>query len=131
LEFDDVKHLDDEELHDVEFKYGGKLFLVEAKGKTKQGDKGDVQQLKGWVEKKLDEGLKKENVEGILVVNHYRNKDPSSRENPLTDKAIQFLKYGSHKFFTSIFLFEVIKKVVKREMNKEDARKEIIAGEKY
>lgn len=131
LGFDDVKHLDDEELHDIEFKYKKKLFLVETKGKTKQGDKGDVQQLKGWVEKKLEEGVKKEDIEGVLVVNHYRNEDPSNRGDPLTDKAIQFLKYGNHKFFTGIFLFDIIKEVVEEKLNEEKAREKIANGENY
>lgn len=131
LEFEDVKHLDNGESHDVEFKDNGKIFLVEAKGKTKPAEKTDVQQLRGWIDKKIEEGYKAEEVRGILAVNHYRNDDPQSRAQPLTDKAVEFLKLGNYIFITTIFLFNIIKEVISDKLSKEDARKKIIIGESY
>lgn len=54
LEFEDVVHLkDNPDNHDIEFKYNDKLFLVEAKGKGKEGNKDDIQELEGWVKRKI------------------------------------------------------------------------------
>ncbi|MDD2665530.1 MAG: hypothetical protein PHD13_01930 [Methanocellales archaeon] len=133
LEFNDVKHLkEDPDNHDIEFKYSGKLYLVEVKGKGKEGDKEDIQQLEGWVKKKIvNEDMKIDELEGLFVINHYRKIDPKERDDPLTPHAKQFLKLHNFKFITTPYLFNSIKKIRNSEMTKEEVQEDISKGEKY
>jgi len=93
LEFENVKILNDPGYHDVEFVDNGKLYLVEVKGKGKHGNKDDILQLGGWIEKKLNEGMKRDELEGLFMVNHYRKEDPTKRNDSLTPPAKEFLKH--------------------------------------
>lgn len=133
LEFKDVVHVkENPDNHDIEFKYIDKLFLVEAKGKGKEGNKEDIQELEGWVKRKIvNENMKRDELEGLFIVNHYRKVAPEERGDPLTPHAKEFLKLNNFKFITTPFLFILIKKVQKAEITKEKAREEVIKGEKY
>jgi hypothetical protein len=131
LEFDQVKHTDDSESHDVEFTDKGKIYLIEVKGKGNAADKGDVTQLYGWIDKKLDQGTNADDLQGILAVNHYRHVDPAQRQGPFTEKAVQFLKQRRLLYLSTPFLFDILKKVMNSEITKENARKLVVEGEKY
>jgi len=128
LGFKSVKHLKDPEYHDVEFKFNNKLYLVEVKGKGKHGTKKDVLQLGGWIAKKLDEDMKRNELEGLFVINHYRKEDPTKRENSLTEKAKEYLNLYDSKFIETVHLYELIRNVLDNEITKEEARSEIIKG---
>lgn len=132
LEFKGVVHFrDNPDNHDIEFKYNGKLFLVEVKGKSKEGDKDDIQQLEGWIKRKIiNENMKSDELEGLFIINHYRKVAPEERGDPLTPHAREFLKLNNFKFITTPLLFNLIKKVLKAEIIKEIAREEVVKGEK-
>ncbi len=130
--FKDVKHLGkDPNKHDIEHPIQRKVRIYEIKGKTGLGDKEEVNQLGGWITKKIaDDNLKSEQVEGVFIVNHCRFENPKKRKAPLTPHAKEFLKHHQCKFFTTIFLFDLIKKVVEGELTKEKAQKSILEGMK-
>ena len=131
LEFENVVFIDNEESHDIEFSFEGNLGIIESKGKCAQGDKEDVQQLRGWIDKKVDEGNKADKLTGFLLINHFRGDNPSERDIPLTDKAIQFLKIGNFKFFATPSLYKLIQEVMDGKISKKDARNKFWQGEKY
>jgi len=131
LEFEDVQHHKEKDSHDVSFLYDGKKYLLEIQGTTKQGNKDKIGQLRGWIEKEVDKGINPDKIVGIFVVNHFRDKDPKERGEPLTKHAISYLKLYHFKFFTTWFLFNIIKGVIKGEISKEKARKLVVEGETY
>lgn len=75
--------------------------------------------------------MKKEELEGLFIVNHYREITPEERGTPLTPHAKEFLKLNNFKFITTPYLFNLIIKVQNGEMTKEKAREEVVKGEKY
>lgn len=129
LKFDNLKHLKDPEYHDIEFTHDDKLYLVEVKGKGKNGNKDDILQLGGWIKQKIDEGMKIDEIEGLFVINHYRKIDPSTRGDNLTIKAKEFLKLYNCKFIETFCLYKLVKKVLNNEITKEDAREIVITGQ--
>ena len=131
LGFQDVKHHYKEDYADISFKHKGILYLLEIEGTTKQGSKSKVNQLHGWIKKAVDEGVDPDRVIGILVVNHFRDKDPKDRGDPITKHAKNYLKLYRFRFFTTCFLFNLMKKVIEGSLTKEKAREEIVRGEKY
>jgi len=131
LGFEDVQHHKEKDSHDISFLYSGIKYLLEVEGTTKQGSKDKVGQLRGWIEKEVDKGTNPEKLVGIFVVNHFRDKDPKERGEPLTKHAVNYLKLYRMKFFTTYFLFNLMKKVVSGSITKKDACKVLIGGEKY
>ena len=128
--FQNVAHHKNEDIEDISFTFNGKKYLIEVKGKTKKADKRDITQLDSWVQRALNSGYKADELEGILVVNHDRTEDPANRTEPLTDKAKEFLKHYKYKFFTTKFLFDIIKKILSESMDEEKVKAKIIKGEK-
>ena len=131
LEFKDVVHHKKKDLHDVSFKYNEKNFLLEVEGTTRQGSKEKVNQLRGWIQKAVDEGTDPDKLVGVFVVNHFIDKDPDERQDPLTKHAIDYLKLYHFNFFTTYFLFNLIKQVENNSLMKTDAQEFVIRGEKY
>lgn len=131
LEFKNVERPQEKDSYDISFTYGDKKYILEVEGTVKSGSKDKVNQLDGWIKKELDMGEDPDRIVGVFVVNHFRDKDPVERGDPLTNHAKLFLKYHHFKFFTTKFLFDIIKKVEEGSLSKENARKIIIEGEEY
>jgi hypothetical protein len=131
LSFQDVKHYkEDTDNPDITFMYGGIKALVEVEGTTKAGDKDKAQQLDGWVRREIVNFNKQANeLKGFFIVNHFREIGPEKRGEPLTKHAKEFLKLNQSRFFTTYFLFNVVKEV-KGGLSKEKARKKVWEGEK-
>jgi len=131
LGFQDVKHYkEDTDNPDVTFMYEGIKALVEIEGTTKVGDKSKAQQLDGWLRREISEFNKKASgVKGFFVVNHFREIEPEKRGEPLTAHAKEFLKLYQSHFFTTYFLFNIIKDAI-NGLSKEEARKKVWEGEK-
>ena len=132
LDFANLKHhVDDPDNPDITFEYGGIKALVEVEGTTRAGDKRKVEQLAGWLKREIETGNKKlEELQGFLVVNHYRDKNPVERNDPLTPHAKEFLKLNSSRFFTTAFLLNIVKDVT-GGLSKEEARKRVWEGEPF
>ena len=128
--FQDVEHHKNNDIEDISFSFGGKKYLVEVKGKTTQANKRDITQLDSWVTRALNLDYKAEELEGVIVINNYRREDPANRPEPLTNKAKEFLKHYKYKFFTTKFLFDIVKKILNELIKKEEAKVKIIKGEK-
>ncbi|MHA1828346.1 MAG: hypothetical protein ACTSX6_06830 [Candidatus Heimdallarchaeaceae archaeon] len=122
---------EDKSIHDVEVYHNGTKYIVEIEGTSKQGSKNKVDQLSGWMKKEVDLGNPPEKLIGFFVVNHFRNNDPDERGDPLTKHAKDYLKMYGFKFFTTLFLFDLVKKVMQKSMTKKDAREKIIKGERF
>ena len=131
LGFKKVERPSEKDTYDISFVYDGKRYIIEVEGTTKQGSKRKVNQLDGWIKKEIERGEDPGKIVGIFVVNHFRDKDPEERGDPLTDQAKKFLKYHHFKFFTTYFLFNLVKKVANGLISKKEARKLLIEGEKY
>ena len=131
LGFQDVKHYkEDTDNPDVTFMYEGIKALVEIEGTTKAGDKDKAQQLDGWMKREIiNFSRKASELKGFLVVNHFRETEPERRGNSLTTHAKEFLKLNQSHFFTTYFLFNIVKEV-KGGLSKEKARKKVWEGEK-
>lgn len=132
LGFEDVVHyMENKDNPDVTFVCDGIKALVEIEGTTKAGDKGKAQQLDGWMKREITNSNKKANeLKGFLVVNNFRETDPEKRGEPLTPHAKEFLKLNQSRFFTTYFLFNLVKQVMDGSLSKEEARKKIWEGEK-
>ena len=130
LGFEEVERPKEKDSYDISFVYEGIKYIVEIEGTTKQGDKRKINQLDGWIKKEIESGVDPSSITGIFVVNHNRDKDPREREDPLTEQAKNFLRYHHFKFFTTYFLFELVKKVINGSISKEEARKLLVEGEK-
>ncbi|RLA83547.1 MAG: hypothetical protein DRG31_06040 [Deltaproteobacteria bacterium] len=131
LEFESVEHPQEKDSYDVSFIYHGKKYIVEIEGTTKQGSKEKVNQLDGWIKKELNLGMDPNKIVGVFIVNHFRDKDPEERGEPLTEHAKRFLKYHRFLFLTTLFLFNLIIEVSEGSLSKEEARKMVVEGEKY
>lgn len=131
LDFANVEHHTDTNKPEITFEHNGVKALVEVEGTVKIADKGKVQQLAGWLTKELEEQDRKvEELQGFLVVNHYREKNPSERGDPLTPHAKQFLKFNRSRFFTTFFLFNIVSKVM-NGLPKSEARRKVWEGETF
>jgi predicted transcriptional regulator len=131
LQFEDVKHHKNEDVHDISFTYGSKKYLLEIEGTKKQGNKKKILQLDGWRREELDRGADPDDIVCIFVANAFRETPPSERDSPLTQHAINYLKSYKFRFFTTPFLFDLVKKVYNKEINEFQAQESVIKGEKY
>lgn len=131
LGFQDVKHhKEDIDNPDVTFMYEGVKALVEIEGTTKAGDKNKAQQLYGWIKREIENfNRKASELKGFFTVNHFRETEPEKRGDPLTTHAKEFLKINQSHFFTTYFLFNIVKDVMD-SLSKEEARKKVWGGEK-
>jgi hypothetical protein len=126
-----VHHKDDTDNPDVTFEYNGIKALLEAEGTTKAGGKDKIMQLNGWIERELSHGTEASKLAGFFVVNHFRDQEPVKRADALTPHAKEFLQYhASFSYFTTTFLFGIVKNVANNTVSKEEARKLAWEGEK-
>lgn len=125
---------DKSDLWDFSFVLDGVFIIAEGKGKSGPADKEDVQQLEGWMNKYMEENPDAEPEElcGLLVINHYRNLEPSERwpaessKPPLTAHAEKFLRLrGRRRFITTVDLYELTPKVVNGEIDPAEARRKL------
>jgi len=131
LGFENVVHYkDDPNNPDVTFEYDGVRALLEAEGTTKAGPKDKISQLSTWVQKELSQGIEASKLTGFFAVNHFRDLEPSERGDPLTPHAKEFLRYFRYTYFTTAFLFDLVKRVANKTLSKEEARKLVWEGEK-
>lgn len=132
LDFANVEHhVNDTDNPDITFEHGGIKALVEVEGTTRAADKRKVEQLAGWLKREIETGNKRlEELQGFLGVNHYRDKNPAERNDPLTPHAKEFLKLNSSRFFTTVFLLNLVKEVM-GGLSKDEARKRVWEGEPF
>lgn len=131
LGFDNVvHHKDNPDNPDITFEYNNKLVLVEVEGKTRAGRKDKVLQLEGWVTREITSGMKTDEVQGMYVINHWRDTDPSSRSSPLTTHGNEFMKRYGFTLLTSPTLYTIVKEVIEGKLSKEDARNSVWEGDK-
>lgn len=125
-----VHHKENPDNPDITFEYNGKKVLIEIEGTTKAGDKKKILQLDGWIQREINKGKKAEELQGIFVVNHFREDKPNARAKPLTPHAKEFLKRYHFRFLTTPFLFNIARRVKEEGLTKRDATKIVWEGEK-
>jgi hypothetical protein len=132
LGFKSVVHqVDTKDYADIIFERESVLALVEVEGPTKQGDKTKILQLDGWVKVVMEkQGKDPDDIQGFFVVNHYREQDPDSRGDPLTDQARKFLKRYRFRFFTTYYLYKVAKDFLTGVISQREAQDKIWEGER-
>jgi len=132
LDFEEVTHHLNKGDKDVSFKYKGNKYLVEVEGTKKQGDKRKITQLRGWVDNEvITNNQEIDKIKGIFVINHYRNLDPDDRGDPLTSHSKKFLKLYNYKFFTTKFLYDIVKQILDNSLSNDEAKSKIIDGEEF
>ncbi len=131
LGFVNVSHFKEEtDNPDITFDYKNIKALVEVEGTKGPGDKKKVQQLDGWIAREIAKfDKKKEGLQGIFIVNHFREIEPEKRGEPLTSHAKEFLKLYQCRFFTAYLLFKIVNRVM-NGLSKGEAREIIWEGEK-
>ncbi len=131
LGFKNVEHhLENKDYADVTIEHGDTKALIEVQGTAKQGDKDKVLQLEGWIKIEIDkEERDPSQIQGFLAVNHFREDNPRARGEPLTKHAKKYLTHYHFRFFTTYFLFTVVKQVKENELSKDDAREIVWKGE--
>jgi hypothetical protein len=131
LDFDNVvHHKDDSDNPDVTFEHDGIKALLEAEGTTKAGAKDKIGQLSTWMQRELGNGIQASKLAGFFAVNHFRDLEPNERGESLTPHAKEFLRLFRYSYFTTVFLFDIVKQVAANKLSKEDARKKVWEGEK-
>jgi len=124
-------HVKNRDYADVTFENNQTKALVEIEGIAGQGDKKKVLQLDGWVKIEIEKGERDPSqIQGFFVVNHFRETDPDTRGDPLTSHAKKFLNHYRFRFFTTYFLFKIVKQVKESKLSIEEARKLVWEGEK-
>ena len=120
----------DKDIQDIDFEIDNIKYLVEVKGKTKQADKDDVEELNGWRKQEI---LKKENddkkLDCLLIVNHFRKINPRNREESLTLPAKKWLMMYGLKVVTTVSIFNLITEVKKGRITKKHAIETIVQGQ--
>ena len=122
-------HTDDTDNPDISFSYNGIKYLVEVKGKTKQADKDDILQLRGWIDVALSAGAEPDTISGVIVVNHFRHDDPKTRRQPLTDSAERFREINSFILVTTPVLYKLWLAIEEGSISSAAARAQILKGE--
>jgi hypothetical protein len=126
---------EDPDSWDLSFEYGGRVYLCDVKGKSRWVDKKDVAQLVQWLQKYVDQNseVDPEIVQGLLVVNHFRDLPPSDRwpsqrsNSPISDAGERYLKVGKLKYLTTLDLFHMAEAVVEGKTSAETARAELMS----
>lgn len=135
MEFRDlVTPYEDPDSWDFSFTYNETTYVLEVKGKSKWADKGDAAQLQQWLEKYIDDnpGHDPDKLQGVLVVNHFREIHPSNRwpkkdkRPPLSEAGEKYLKLGRRQFMTTIAIFDISERLVLGKITTEESRKEFI-----
>jgi hypothetical protein len=126
-----IHHKKNKDYADVTFECEGLKIIVEVEGTTKQGDKPKVLQLEGWVKTEIEKEERDQSmIKGLFVVNHFRETEPEKRGDPLTKHAKDFLKRYQFLFFTTPFLFNIVKQVNEGKLKLEEARKLVMECER-
>jgi hypothetical protein len=136
LQFDGLQvTYEDPDRWDFTFEHGGRVYICDAKGKGKWADKADVGQLTLWLQKYVDEnpGADPGEVEGLLIINHFRELPPSERwphdpaNTPISDAAERYLRLGRHHYLATVDLFFIARDVVEGKASPEDARQRLMS----
>jgi hypothetical protein len=126
-----IHHKENKDYADVTFDCDGLKLIVEVEGTTKQGDKPKVLQLDGWIKTEIEKEERDQSlIRGLFVINHFREMEPEKRGDPLTKHAKDFLKRYQFLFFTTLFLFNIVKQANEGKLKPEDARKLVMEGER-
>ncbi len=124
-------HVKNKEYADVTFEYDQIKALAEVEGTAGQCDKKKVLQLDGWFKVEIEKGEKDPSqLQGFIIVNHFREDDPETRSSPLTDQAKKFLMRYNFRLLTTYVLYKIVRDVKEGRLSKEEAQKKIWEGEK-
>jgi hypothetical protein len=133
LEFQDVRHhKENRDNPDITFTHKGIYALVEVEGPSGPGDKEKANQLGGWLKRSVEEeGRDARELQGIYVLNHFRGDDPESREDPLTQHAVQYLRIYGSRLLTTKTLFQLVRDVRNGDLAKDQARDRAWEGDPF
>jgi len=95
---------------DLLIEWEGITYVIEIKGVSGKIKKKHVNQLGGWLDKKVEEGMKADELSGVLLHNTQRNTPPRDRGDPLTSHAGQYLQIRSCTNVSTTEIYELIKK---------------------
>jgi hypothetical protein len=111
---------------DILIEVDGHTYVLEVKGVSGQVSKGNINQLGGWLDKKISEGIKADELTGVLLHNHERNTNPEDRGEPLTSHAKEFLKYRNSTHISTVDLYQIVKKRTENGESPADAREKFL-----
>jgi hypothetical protein len=134
LEIEDLETpYEDSDSWDISFRDGGHTYIFDVKGKSKWADKADVAQLQQWLEKYVDQHPHKNpgQIQGGLVINHFKDFDLVDRwpakldRTPISEAGERYLKLGGRLFITTVDIFEITQRVLRREINTAEGRNQL------
>jgi hypothetical protein len=102
------------------------VYVMEIKGVNGKIDKSDVDQLGGWISKKIDDGIEDKNLTGVLVYNHQRDSPPNERDNPFTSKVTEFLNHHRASRISTHNLFKLAKRLEDGDLSEDKAHRDIL-----
>ena len=132
LGFEEVKHLGGDDEHDVEFVVEDEKFIIEVGGSFSFIRKDKPKDLTEWIEKAAlrPENQDFEQLEGMLIVNHFNETEPTKRGDVFSDAAKRLIRVFNYKVFTTFTLFQIVKRVHQGKIDEAQARREVLKGEK-
>ncbi len=123
----DVSITESEGQHDVEVRDGSKLAIMEVKGLERHAR---IDELRQAVDYHLRKSAEKENVEilTILLVNHFRLKDPSKREPPFSKEVVQAVakNYNFISLVATPSLYSELGNCLSGKQSREELRNKIM-----
>lgn len=137
LEFKDLQApYEDHDSWDISFTHKADIYVIDVKGKSKYADKEDATQLQGWLQAFVERHPHVEagRIKGGLIINHYRHLDPEERwphdpeHPPISEMCERYLQLNGQLFLTAPELFEITRRVIRRELAPEDGREEVLAS---
>lgn len=112
-----------EDAEDFFFEYDRQFYVAEAKGKGGPVSKGNINQLGGWIESKIDEGYSGSNLHGVIFHNAYCDEPSADRGDPLTDKAKEFLSVYKFEHISTYEIFKLVEEIVEFEDDEDEKEK--------
>ena len=107
------------------------LYVLEVKGVSGKINKGHVEQLGGWIDMKISEGIEPEDLTGVLLHNHDRHTDPANRDYPLTEEAERFLKHQRSLHVSTKTLHNLVQSVYSDNLEQTEAQQQFLDGDEF
>ncbi|TET46098.1 hypothetical protein E3J62_05285 [candidate division TA06 bacterium] len=111
---------------DIEIEHEKLNGLVEVKGLKGYANIDDVRQLLDWWLNRIEVNP---NVKGVLIVNHYRDMEPSKRKDPYTKSAMELGRNNKFCLMTTVDLLEMYKRYLQSEETSETIVEKIGSSE--
>jgi len=121
----DVSRLPEGSHADFEFPISEELTSVcEVKGLMESANVRHLRQLLQYYIEQRD--IEQRNVRAVFIVNHFRDKNPRDRGEPLTKDASELVEKHDFRVITTVELYDFITKLLEDKLDKEEFLKRFL-----